>query len=135
MTPTLGTWPSGTPGFGTDVVDRGTIGKSWLASSTLLPAYLNVLATGKMKSGVPLPSCVGNGFDPKSRCVIVCGSPLYQMPSCDVLPYTTSGDGAKPMSWALASDGIPFGPVRSSVAAETPVIVQAGTPAICSTMP
>src|SRR5579864_905455 len=97
MRPTLGTWPSGTPMFGTDVVDSGAIGKSALASITLLPAYLKVSATGKMKSGVPLPSWVGNGFDPKSRWVIVCGSPLYQMPSCDVLPYTTSGEGAKPM--------------------------------------
>src|SRR5579859_3904507 len=122
------------------------MGKSALASITLLPAYLKVSATGKMKSGVPLPSWVGDGFDPKSRCVMVCGSPLYQMPSCDVLPYTTSGDGANPMkvgqvvtggapSVVQVNDGIVFGPLRARVVAETPVMVHAGTPAICRTMP
>src|SRR6266567_540421 len=87
-----------------------------------------------MKSGVPLPIVVGNGFGPKSRWVMVCGSPLYQTPSCDVSPKTTRGEGEK------ACTSMPVvlpigGPLTVSVISVTAVIFHAGLGPIWRTWP
>ncbi len=87
-----------------------------------------------MKSGVPLPIVVGNGFGPKSRWVMVCGSPLYQTPSCDVSAYTTSGDGEKP--WTFMPVVSPMaGPLTVRVDDVTATTFHAGLGPICRTWP
>src|SRR6266852_5899528 len=87
-----------------------------------------------MKSGVPLPMVVGNGFGPKSRWAIVCGSPLYQTPSCDVSPKTTSGEGEKPWTLMPAGSGI-VGPLTVRVALVTATTFQEGLGPIWRTWP
>ena len=93
---------------------------SALASMMLLPKYRNGLATGNTNCGVPLPIVFGYGLLPKSRELRTAVSPLYQTPSCEVPPWTTSGEGAKPVTVAASCPGVSAGPERMSFFPSSP---------------